>query len=1107
HQRKELLVALGVVCDEVFTGPYRILIDPSTWCNLDCVYCRTFSSHKNPQARPHSARTRFLDFSTVAALLQHAKALEVCRVSVVGGAEPTTVPYFERLCEELARQGLAADMSTNGTLLNHRRVRAIVDAGVFQSITVSVSAATAETYQRVHPRNRDKWPILLANLRDLVSYRATAGQTYPHLIFLFAIHERNFHELEAAVALAAELGFNSIWFQMLHVDDWNAFLKLTPAQTALLGERLAAAKALAETRGLHWATYIEPQAEHLQGEAGTWSPFMYRHGCLVGWHFAYQSYQSEIMFCCGIKEVDSMLAHELDFTRLWRSDRYRFLRQHAKFIDPRVNIECANGRTLDNDFCRCCDNHNFNAEVLEFLRRTGLARFQDRDRKAAFLGVPAVELEVVELLDPVERCDRWTMILSGVPLLVRIRMKVKARSVHPCLHLFFTVDPHTVKTVSETYLPLEDLVQSGEGEHEVVVRIDGLHLTDQLRPALHVRVAQAEGDLVRYYPHSAKTLPLKIMSDRSLGGGLLAIRHRQELRFLGTPGAEEANLERPTFLEMDPVSQGEQPPLFRRGEPCRFRFRLLLPRPLRDPLLRLQLHLDDPLQKLFLFGTNTYRHNLHLEGYAGRLDYVVEVPALDLPPGFYFGEFGVFEHGRHDAPGLLQHEFTLTVEDPLGGLGRSLLPLRYTVVGHGEGSLLREASVALQRGLALLRGALATARFLTRGSMLPSSVPSATSRPKLADRLETFSQQLGELTGQVRAVRSELRERTRPLLETAVRPLERPGATEPPPPTSFDLNFTARCNARCRHCSYWKNTRGDLALRYVRSFLLQVGEWAVLPVEVNLLGGEPTIRPDLPEIFRAAGKAGVHGVITTNGYRLAEEAYAASLVETGLRKIVVSLDGLQPGNDALRGPGAFDKTEACLRNLRRLDRGILIVVQTLVAEPTLAGLPAFLDWLEAEDLADHVTFQAICHDFNSSLETSWFEANPYWPRDLGSVEAVLDQLLERAQQRPPHRSNSSEQLRFWKEYFRDPLHFEKTVHRCDIGDVYLGCDSWGDVRICPYLEPVGNLKRQTLREIFGGEEAGRRRVAIAHCAAVCNFTINCRYELLRRPGVAAAVSS
>lgn len=122
---------------------------------------------------------------------------------------------------------------------------------------------------------------------------------------------------------------------------------------------------------------------------------------------------------------------------------------------------------------------------------------------------------------------------------------------------------------------------------------------------------------------------------------------------------------------------------------------------------------------------------------------------------------------------------------------------------------------------------------------------------------------------------------------------------------------------------------------------------AVAPgCNVQLSGGEPTVRDDLPEII-AVGRALGHGFLqlNTNGLRLAREAgYAERLARAGLSTVFLQFDGVDDAPYlALRGrPLAAAKDEA-VRRCAQAGLGV-VLVPTVVRGVNLDRLGDILDY-------------------------------------------------------------------------------------------------------------------------------------------------------------------
>lgn len=147
----------------------------------------------------------------------------------------------------------------------------------------------------------------------------------------------------------------------------------------------------------------------------------------------------------------------------------------------------------------------------------------------------------------------------------------------------------------------------------------------------------------------------------------------------------------------------------------------------------------------------------------------------------------------------------------------------------------------------------------------------------------------------------------------SVTPNETPSAGS----TTVYWDISARCNGRCAYCSASSALRQPpaepvdtaAALRGLRRLRRGGAEGVVF------LGGEPTLRDDLPELIGAAHRLGLTVSIATNGLSL-PRALRRQLVEFQGLAINFSLDSSDPEeNDAVRGSGYH---AACTRTLRAL---------------------------------------------------------------------------------------------------------------------------------------------------------------------------------------------
>ncbi len=113
------------------------------------------------------------------------------------------------------------------------------------------------------------------------------------------------------------------------------------------------------------------------------------------------------------------------------------------------------------------------------------------------------------------------------------------------------------------------------------------------------------------------------------------------------------------------------------------------------------------------------------------------------------------------------------------------------------------------------------------------------------------------------------------------------------------ISVTDRCNFRCRYCMP-RERFGDGHTFLPKRALLSFEEIekfvrACIPLglmKVRITGGEPLLRPNLHELVRMLGQTGVEVALTTNASLLAK--HAATLADSGLDRVTVSLDALDP---------------------------------------------------------------------------------------------------------------------------------------------------------------------------------------------------------------------
>jgi molybdenum cofactor biosynthesis enzyme MoaA len=162
-------------------------------------------------------------------------------------------------------------------------------------------------------------------------------------------------------------------------------------------------------------------------------------------------------------------------------------------------------------------------------------------------------------------------------------------------------------------------------------------------------------------------------------------------------------------------------------------------------------------------------------------------------------------------------------------------------------------------------------------------------------------------------------------------------------------DVTHRCNMACRNCYIPVRDLPDLPVDWLYDVL------ARLPrrTRIRLVGAEPTMREDLPEIIAEVRRLGHLPVILSNGLKLGRASYVAKLKEAGLGTAYLSMNG------GLRDDlyAEIDELACAERKLRALDNLLAQRIHVTVGFIVVPGvneahLAEFLPWLLDKGVRD-----------------------------------------------------------------------------------------------------------------------------------------------------------
>ena len=158
--------------------------------------------------------------------------------------------------------------------------------------------------------------------------------------------------------------------------------------------------------------------------------------------------------------------------------------------------------------------------------------------------------------------------------------------------------------------------------------------------------------------------------------------------------------------------------------------------------------------------------------------------------------------------------------------------------------------------------------------------------------------------------------------------------------TLVEIEVTQHCNLRCPVCFMSAEDAPALVppdpgmkefAELYRSILAKTGP----EISIQLTGGEPTVRADLPDIVRLGREIGFIAIeVNTNGVVLARNPeFASQLAEAGVSGIYLQFDGLtREIYEKIRGKDLLDTKLKAIENCRAAG------VQVVLAMTVIAGV-------------------------------------------------------------------------------------------------------------------------------------------------------------------------
>ena len=186
--------------------PSQVIVDATEVCNLACIHC----PHPEFKKSEHYG-ARYLDPALNSKLVAEVAQHGAQYIRYTSEGEPLIHPgIYDMLDEAVTHSGTFVTLTTNGTIMNEKRIHKLLKAGLHM-IDISIDARTADTYAKI--RVNGDYNVTEANVLQLISM---AKGTVTKIIVSFVEQGFNQHETDDFENFWRDAGASHVVVRRLH---------------------------------------------------------------------------------------------------------------------------------------------------------------------------------------------------------------------------------------------------------------------------------------------------------------------------------------------------------------------------------------------------------------------------------------------------------------------------------------------------------------------------------------------------------------------------------------------------------------------------------------------------------------------------------------------------------------------------------------------------------------------------------------------------------------------------------------------------------------------------------------------------------------------------
>lgn len=302
---------------------------------------------------------------------------------------------------------------------------------------------------------------------------------------------------------------------------------------------------------------------------------------------------------------------------------------------------------------------------------------------------------------------------------------------------------------------------------------------------------------------------------------------------------------------------------------------------------------------------------------------------------------------------------------------------------------------------------------------------------------------------------------------------------------------TARCNSRCISCDWWKSDGADdLSFEEIRALVKQLSAFNVRMVVFS--GGEPLLRKDVYEIAELFRAQNIKLFLLTAGLFLEQDA---EKIAAHFEQVTISLDGQTNAlYQKIRGVDALALVERGVKKLGQAAPGIPIRARSTLHRHNFRELPHLIDKARSMGLAQ-ISFLAAdvtSEAFGRARGASSTQGLLLGEDEIEEFASVVDRTIETHSRDFESRfvAETPDKLRRLPKYYAAQLGLGAfPAVACNAPWVSAVIEADGTVRPCYFHDAVGNVRKNTLRDIFRGEMNAFRAQLDIQTNRVCTVCV------------------